>query len=289
VGGTIALRFGPSAALYNGQPDVDAGLANVKQAFVAYKPIEALTLVFGKFDTVFGAEVADTQANVTYTRSTLNFFGQPFFHTGLRADLAANEQWTIRAMVVNGWNATIDNNSGKSVGAQLAFKPSDTALFAIGWMGGPEQADSVKGEDGTVTRVDGANRRMRHFFDVLFDVTAGPTRLLFNANYATEDVPGARKRWYGADVTVRQELGDALFLGARGSYYRDQDGYTTGTNVDTRVTSGTLTVGITPSKNLSIKLEPRVDHANEPFFQRGVDGAAKLRFTTILGVVATTN
>src|SRR5205085_115001 len=63
VGGTVSLRFGPSAAIYTGSPDNDFGLTNLKQAFIAYKPAGPkgmLKLVLGKFDTIYGAEVADS-------------------------------------------------------------------------------------------------------------------------------------------------------------------------------------------------------------------------------------
>lgn len=179
------------------------------------------------------------------------------------------------------------------VGAQLVFKPSETSSVALGWIGGPEQPDSVKDDTGAVSRVSGANSRMRHLFDLVVDVASGGTRAILNADYGTEVVRengfDVHEHWYGADLTIRRDLGEVVYLGLRGSYYRDPNGYTTGNGVDTQVKSGTLTIGVAPSKNLLLKLEPRVDVANEPFFRRGVDGESKVRFTTILGVVATTD
>lgn len=322
VGGTVSLRYGPSVAIYTGQPDLSLGLGNVKQAFATFRPGGAdgkLTLALGKFDTIYGAEVADSQLNVTYTRSMLNYFGQPFFHTGLRADWELSDVFQLRFLAVNGWNNAWDNNLGKTVGVQANWKPipsSDALLVAVGWLGGPEQADSVTvacdadtayaagacapapGAEAseTVLAYGSNNRRFRHIVDAIVDWT--PTarfRVLLNGDFATEEVQAfgasssARKTWYGVDATLRETLGSAVFLGVRGSWFRDRNGYLTGTDVDTRVTSGTLTLGITPVPGLVAKLEPRVDVANEPFFQRRAADASKVQFTTTLGVVVTTD
>lgn len=321
VGGGVSLRFGPSASVYTGSPDNELGLSNVKQAFVAYKPGGAdgkVQIVFGKFDTVYGAEVADSQLNVTYTRSMLNFYAQPFFHTGFRVDWQATDVFQLKLLAVNGWNNAVDTNVGKTFGAQAIYKPNDALLAAIGWIGGPEQPDHLKVScaDGTAfdrrslgcvdaagatasdTVVDrgGANRRWRHLLDAVVDWSPiDRVRLLFNADWATEEIlpltatSTEHKVWWGGDLTVRGKVNDRAFVGLRGGYLRDRDGYLVGTGVDTRVTSGTLTLGWTPTPNLVVKLEPRVDVANEPFFAKGTDGTSKVQVTTTLGVVATTN
>jgi len=321
VGGGVSLRFGPSAAVYTGSPDTEFGLVNVKQAFAAYKPGGAdgkVQIVFGKFDTVYGAEVADSQLNITYTRSMLNYFAQPFFHTGFRVDWQATDVFQLKVMAVNGWNNAVDNNAGKSLGAQAIYKPNDRLLAAIGWIGGPEQPDHLKVScaDGTAfdrgslgcvdaagatasdTVVDrgGANKRWRHLVDAVVDYSPiDRFRILFNADWATEEIlpltatTSERKVWWGADLTLRGKVNDKAFVGVRGSYLRDRDGFLTGTGVDTRVTSGTLTLGWTPTPNFVVKLEPRVDVGNEKFFAKGTDGTSKVQLTTTLGIVVTTN
>ena len=321
VGATVSLRFGPSAAIYTGSPDNELGLTQVKQAFVAYKPGGAagiVKLIVGKFDTIYGAEVADSQLNVTYTRSMLNFYAQPFFHTGVRADVQLSERLEARAMVVNGWNNAVDNNAGKSFGLQLNAHPTEQLLLSLGWIGGPEQADRVRiscAEGTALDRTTGAcnpspgasasdvtlsrgaaNKRFRHLIDAVVDWTPNDRfRALFNFDWATEEVfapfttAAETKVWWGADLTLRAKVHAVAFVGLRGSYVRDRNGYLVGTGRDTRVTSGTLTLGYTPTPNLVFKLEPRVDRANEEDFLVGTDGAARTQATITLGVVATTN
>ncbi len=298
VGATVSLRFGPSAAIYTGSPDNELGLTFVKQAFVTYKPGGAagkLKLVAGKFDTIYGAEVADSQLNVTYTRSALNFYAQPFFHTGLRADYQVSEQLELRAMVVNGWNNAVDNNAGKTFGLQVNAHPIEQLLVSVGWLGGPEQADRYVENDVVYSR-GVVNRRFRNLVDAVVDWTPNDRfRALFNFDWATDDVRDVgvtspvRKVWWGADLTLRAKLHALAFVGVRGSYVRDRDGFLVGTGRDTRIASGTLTLGYTPTPNFMVKLEPRVDRCNEDAFLVGHDDTSRWQSTVILGVVATTN
>ena len=77
-----------------------------------------LQLDFGKFDTIYGAEVADGQNNFNSRAAALYWLAQPLFHTGLRASYAITDQLGLKALVVNGWNNTVDNNAGKTYGLQ---------------------------------------------------------------------------------------------------------------------------------------------------------------------------
>jgi hypothetical protein len=161
VGGTLSLRLGPSANRIGrgcltaaddppGVCDDEVGLSNVKQAFAAWRPGGSgspVELAFGKFDTIYGAEVAEAQDNLNYTRGVVYWFAQPLFHTGLRVAASLTDELTLRGLVVNGYNNTIDNNLGKSVGLQLALDIPRAdyggSLFSVtlGYLGGPERAD----------------------------------------------------------------------------------------------------------------------------------------------------
>ncbi len=126
VGGTVSLRFGPTAnriasSCLGGTCDSAVALTYVKQAFASWRPFSALTLDFGKFDTIYGAEVAESQDNMNYTRGVVYWFAQPLFHTGLRVNAQLSETLSLRGLLVNGINNTLDNNAGKSIGLQLGL------------------------------------------------------------------------------------------------------------------------------------------------------------------------
>jgi Putative beta-barrel porin-2, OmpL-like. bbp2 len=149
--GTVNLRFGPSASRLAGE-DAKAGLENVKQAFATWRPGGEggnLSFDLGKFDTNFGAEVADSQLNFNYTRGLLYWLAQPAFHTGLRVNANFTPNFWLTGFVANGWNNSVDNNMGKSFGLQLSGSVPGKDAEApplldahLGYMLGPEQVDN---------------------------------------------------------------------------------------------------------------------------------------------------
>jgi hypothetical protein len=262
VGGTIGLRLGPTARTYAGE-DADHGLENVKQAFVSWKPGGAespVTLDFGKFDQPYGAEVAESQDNMNYTRGVLYWLAQPLFFTGLRGSVELMPELTLRAVVVNGWNRSVDNNIGKTYGLQAVVVPSEDLMIAAGWVGGPEQDDFAvvecvsgqayspatggcapsPGAPGGRENVDrgGANdfEAWRHLLDLVVVVNPLETlSIVLNGNYGWEGVrlddndqptdDPATKRWYGAMLGARLQLDEVWALAGRGEYYSNADSH----------------------------------------------------------------
>jgi hypothetical protein len=286
IGGTVSLRFGPSAQRYNssciGKCDADYGLQNLKQAFASFRPggkNSPFSLDFGKFDTIYGAEVAESQDNINYTRGVLYWLGQPLFHTGLRANWEATQNLRARALVVNGWNNTIDNNTGKTFGAQLtAHAPRgdahDWISGSLGYLGGPERDDTVDiqcpagtvfdpnsangctagttgSTSGTLDRPGNNSSGWRHFVDLL--ITSDPTdslHLVLNADYAVEKqrdsvsaTTFSAHSWLGAMLGARYLVCDKFAVAGRGEIYRDEDGVTTGSVNGIPITGATIYTG----------------------------------------------
>jgi len=271
VGGTLSLRFGPSAKRYNSscfsaKCDADYGLENVKQAFASWRPGgegSPVTLDFGKFDTIYGAEVAESQDNINYTRGVLYWLGQPLFHTGLRVNAELGHFFNARALIANGWNNSVDNNAGKSFGVQVtAHAPRgdghDVVAASLGYLGGPERDDylvtqcpagsqfdlnsatlcspGTGAQSGTVGRSSSNSKGWRHLIDLV--ITADPIdalHLVANADLGLEQVRDAAdassfgsEKWWGAMIGARYLLSHAFAIGARGEYYHDTKGFTLG-------------------------------------------------------------
>jgi len=253
VGGTVSLRWGPAADTYSANEP--RSLVPVKQAFASWRPGGAdsgLTLDFGKFNTVYGAEVGDSQANVNYTRGVVYWLAQPTFHTGLRASWQAADSLTLRALAVNGWNNSVDTNVGKSFGLQLGWAMSDRFEVSLGWLGGPEQADSFNVECAAGTaydpsaegcasapntpaesyRVDrgGANDldAWRHLLDAV--VSWNPSDALgfvVNVDYGWEGIRQTtlnsetdKLTWFGAMAAGRYAFDATWAIALRGEYFK---------------------------------------------------------------------
>jgi len=341
VGGTVSLRFGPSAKRYNssclstsGKCDANYGLENVKQAFASFRPGGAsgpVTIDFGKFDTIYGAEVAESQDNMNYTRGVLYWLGQPAFHTGLRATAELTPNVGLRALIVNGWNNTIDNNSGKTFGLQaIVHAPRDEShdwvSAALGYLGGPERDDTLavtcaagsvfdasspKGcspgtnrpTSGTVDHPSSNTKGWRHFVDLL--VTSDPSdalHVVFNADLGSESLRDSdfsanftAHTWLGAMLGARYLVLPVFAVAARGEFYKDKDGVTTGSVNGLAITgatisTATLTLDLLPTKNLLVRLDNRLDHSTKQIFPSGVhDDLTGSVFTSTLGVVVTTH
>ena len=282
VGATVSLRFGPTARAIGlgcfsdptndptrAQCDSGQGLENVKQAFASWKPGGAdsmLQLDLGKFDTPFGAEVAESHLNMNYTRSML-FVSQPVFHTGIRASFAVADAFDFKLLAVNGWNNSIDNNAGKSFGAQANFhvKNADDADMlgvSLGYMIGPEHDDTAlvqckAGErfsatapsgcaastaaanvptSGVLDRASSDTKGLRHLIDLV--VTANPIkqlRLVLNADYGLDHFRDAKNlnkfdsaSYYGVLLGARVAIVDQFGVAARGEFFHDTNGFVSG-------------------------------------------------------------
>lgn len=314
VGGVVQLRFSPYAASTFAGFDGNKELRYVKQAFGRWRPggkDGALTLDFGKFDTIYGAEVFNSWENPTYTRGLLFWLAQPLFHVGARATWQLSPTLDAKLMIVNGWSQNTDLNLGKSAGLQVNYtKGSDLAL-SLGWFGGPEQEDSYlhTATNGTETRyrLGSNNRRFRHLFDVIGRIA--PSKSLtfgFNADYGTERVvtdPIAvttkRMTWYGAMAYARVALSETYAVTVRGEYYADPQGYTfagfraapsaDGSYPKYTFETATLCFEALATQNLVLRLDNRVDVANQRVFASKIRDLEKTQFTTTLGVVFKTN
>ena len=315
VGGQLSLRFGPTSETIAGSClagttsdgsrtapcDSQLGLAPIKQAYATWRPFEDLELDFGKFDTIYGAEVAESQDNFNYTRGALYWLAQPLFHTGLRASLAFGPEVAATVLAVNGWNNTADNNAGKTFGAQLVYipkiaQPNARVRGSVGYLVGPERDDiaSVVCPAGTAfdPRVgcapapgspetefladQGENntRGLRHLIDLTFEYDpVKDVELVFNADLGLERVRAAGQSdfdlvsWWGVMAAGRYRISRVFAAAIRGEYFRDEDGNQTGTSADPRtadfeaLVTGTLTLEAAPSDHLVIRLDNRYDRA----------------------------
>lgn len=283
VGGAISVRLGPGAIRWDGR-DAAAGfgLEYLAQAFISWKPHSRVQLDFGKFGTLYGAEVADSQLNFNYTRGALNWLGQPYFHTGLRAAFTLSEHLTLSVLAVNGWNNSIDNNTMKSFGAQLSLTLGSFGI-KLGYLMGPE-GDEL---DAAGAEVDGANTRLRHFADLIVSAEFGRLKFLLNGDLGLEDMGPENALWYGVSAGLNYDLSQLFALAYRFEFVGDPDGWATGVT-DLKIITNTVTFGIALGKHLLIRAEGRVDYANQELFQKGIATQKKLQATATLGVVVRT-
>ena len=274
VGATLSLRFGPSVPQFFVTDQSPFGIQNVLQAFATWHATEQLTLDFGQFGTIYGAEVAESWVNLNYTRGALYFAMQPFWHTGLRATYKVADELTVRAMVVNGANSIVEDGKGRpSLGLQASY--ADGPLTAtLGYLGSTDP---------------NTDAYFDHFFDLIASYQAGNASVVLNADLSMDkDADGNSGKFYGASLAAGYRFVDEFGLALRGEYLADPDGLIWGQK-DMNLITGTLTADYRPVPNLVLRLDNRIEKADQEIFTDRDSDATDIWFQSVLGVVVTSS
>jgi len=283
LGYRLDLVYGPLADSFNSLYEFpvagrtqDSIQKNILNAYVSYTaPVgKGLTFDVGKFTTFIGAEVFDTFDNWNYQQGIMFSYAQPFYHTGLRMNYAATDKVGVGFYLVNGWNNSFDQNTGKSVGFSLTLTPSSKFQIIQNYLGGPENSIS--------------NTGWRHLYDGVINATINPNvALRFNYDIGTNEPlissdPNAK--WRGIASSIRFSRADGkIALAPRFEYLYDSTGFATGTRQDLKTFTLTNEYRIKP--NFSTKLEYRYDFSNQEVFKRGTDEFSNHQNVFMLGLV----
>jgi hypothetical protein len=252
-GFTFGLRFGSGAAQLS-------ALDPIKQAFVSWMPHRKLTLDFGWFDTIYGAEVADEWRNPTFTRGALYFLQQPFNHLGLRIAATFTNWLNLRLLVVNEevgvgtiGGSAIDKNTTPAFGMRLDFSPNDAVTLELGYLTG---ASGLNG-----------NRAWGQFYDLILIARIRRFVLVLNANTTIDPPAGSNRRSHGGALSGDVQVHDHWRIGARVEYLYGTVSLTEAKDPD--LATFTAAVRYIPVKYLVISLEPRFEISpQELFFTR---------------------
>ncbi len=100
--------------------------------------------------------------------------------------------------------------------------------------------------------------------------------------------------WYGGMVAGRYAFNDTWAIALRGELFRDPQGFMTGAvdasgnPMEVTLRTGTLTIEAKPCQYLIIRLENRIDSADQNIFKKNLNDTNNIQATTLLGVVVTT-
>ena len=248
--------FGPRGtdAVFN-----STGSSNiVNQLYAYYNLSDSFTLTLGNFNTFLGYEVISPVANFNYTTSYMFSYG-PFSHTGIKADIAVNDDVSIMLGVLNATDMTEFQPLGEDymIGAQLGLYGQ-----YINYLGG--------GSAG-VSQID---------FTGGFNITDSFYLGLNATSYSDDnDV-----EFSGIALYPQYSFSDSFALGARYEAF-SEDGLeaidAAGGEADN--TSFTITGSYT-SGNMIIKPEIRLDTASGQFYTNA-DGATDSLSTFIVAAI----
>lgn len=252
VGFVADLAFGPRAEVANGFNGTT--LAAIKQLFITYSPADWLTLTAGNYGTFVGYELIDAPDNINYTTSYL-FSNGPFYHTGLKADVAFSDKFGAMVGIFNDTDSKFDFTGGKHLGFQLSYA-GDAVEVYLNYLTGQEVE-----EDGPQPKVTGNQFDLVATYQVTeaFGLGINASRKILDAE------EGQSQSWTGAALYANYAFSDLFTLGLRGEYMDDSDGLILGVadgSVFDLTVSGNFHIG-----DLTIIPEFRVDMASEEVFE----------------------
>jgi Putative beta-barrel porin-2, OmpL-like. bbp2 len=252
----------------------------VEQAYLtAVVPVgSGLTVDIGKFSTMMGYEVIESNGNWTESRSLLFAWAIPYYHMGMRLTYPLASNFSVALHIVNSWNTVIDNNTSKSIGLGLNYSPTSTTTITLNGMSGIEQPTGISSGYKSVGELIVTEQIGENF------------ALALDADYGQESVNGILNSWKGVAAYAKYNLDPKSDLALRGEIYSDPDGYTTGSTFSKPTFEEvTLTYEYRPWDNIVLRLEGRDDFANgSAFISSGrVLPTESSQPTLLIGVITT--
>ena len=284
----VALGYGDAMTAIDATERVSSGFGNnspgfdqyLKEGYFSYlAPVgKGLQIDVGKFVTPMGAEVIESKDNWNYSRSILFSYAIPYFHFGARAKYTFNDKFSVTGFLVNGWNNVVDNNSGKTYGAALAWTPNKAWSANINYLAGSETPNANLAGFGSFAGSGyNVNKFWRQTWDSTLMYTMGKWSVMGNFDYGRGDrtvtdfttTPFTLSPvvyWTGLAGYVKYTPNDKNYLAARYEYYDDHDGFTTGAIAHTHFNEFTATYQRTLESYLLTRFEYRHDQASSPYF-----------------------
>ncbi|WP_111594564.1 porin [Chitinophaga dinghuensis] len=268
------LGFGKRAGefSYNDVPGSTNGLAMaIKQLFVSYQLTDKIKLTMGSYATHVGYELVDAYLNRNYSMSYMFSYG-PFFHTGVKADVALSSSLSAMVGVFNPTDLkSVSLNGHKYIGAQLGFAPESVPLkLYLNYLEGKDTS-SIQNHQIDVV----ATYQFTKKFGVGYN---GTYSTYLNAKLKGET--DANAKWWGSALYVNADFTDKFGLTLRGEYFSDKDGVKVFTRPGGNVVAGTLSFNY-KSGNLTIIPEFRLDKSSVDLFSKQ-DGSATTTTANVL-------
>ncbi len=257
AGFRIKLNFGEDAKLTGGSGGDDV---DYQEAYVQYiAPIgNGLDVRIGRMNTLIGYEVIESPLNPNFSRSWLFGLGEPFTTTGLRASYEFNDMVALSVGVINSWfGSTADTNRSKSIEALFGLTPMDWLSVSLFGFWGPEGAVGAKNSD----LLQGGG--------IITAQVMEQTSLVLEGYYAEQENGLGTKdaQWHGIAGYVIHDFDDQWGVRFRMEWFKDADGFLTGT--DQKLWEGTATLQYKPTPSLITRVEFRYDKSNKNTFQYG--------------------
>lgn len=272
---TVDLGFGRRAEEFSytdGDPDAGKNgffsLASVKQAYLSYQVTDKFKLTAGKWATHVGYELVDAYLNRNYSMSYMFSYG-PFFHTGLKADIALGGKSALMVGIANPTDFSSTMSSSKFIIGQFATGTSnDKVKIYLNYQGGKYTLGS----------------NLQHVDLVVTAALADKFSIGVNGTSQWRKPKGGESNnWWGAALYLNADPTSNFGLTLRGEYVDDEKDVLGGyiaSKIFAATLSGNIKIG-----NLSIIPEIRLDNSNKEIFEKNEGAGTKSAATALLAAV----
>ena len=250
--GVVAdIGFGKRADEFS-YNDKGSGIA-IKQLFFTYAASSRVKFTLGSWTTHIGYELVDAYLNRNYSMSYLFSYG-PFFHTGLKGELACSEKTVLMAGIVNPADLKNAGNLPKTIIAQLATGSKDDKLKIYFNYQGGKNTDSSRLYQGDVV--------VNYVFCPKFN-------LGYNGTIQSRQSSAAgkwqdAKSWWGSALCLNTDPKDWMGFTLRGEYFSDKENVL---GFNTAVFETTLS-GNFKIDNLTLIPEFRFENAGKKIYSK---------------------
>lgn len=257
VGGKLELLFGTDSR-FTQATGLDNKLISendlrfydlaIPQAYCeVFAPVgKGLSAKIGHFYTIIGQEVVTAPNNFFYSHSYAMQYGEPFTHTGVLFNYVLNNNFTLNAGSVTGWDNFDRQLSNWNFLGNLSWA-NDDATTSVAWSVISGDVEAAKSDNRTLSSL-----LLSHSFsDNLYYTLQQDFGVQQRASLSH-----ANATWYGINQYLRYNLNDSVSLGLRGEWFRDNNGVRLKTN-----TAGNyfaLTAGANWQAMDWLKLRPEV-------------------------------
>jgi hypothetical protein len=280
----IDLQFGQATAATQGNPanELRPGVyRNVYQAYGTYVfPVgNGLTVDFGKWASSLGIEGNYNKDQLNYSRSFW-FDYLPFYHSGVRAKYAVNDELAVNLWITNGTEQTEAFNNYKDQMLGVVLTPTPAITWTINYYRGQEHPDVVYIQNPTSAQQSLPNQQGTAILPISNPpngkLQIGDTYVSWQATKAlilAAETDYVLERLYSYSTPQRVE-GGALYAGyqissqfafaARAEYLADIGGLFSGTTQYLK--EGTVTFDYRPMDGFLLRCEFRRDQSNQHYF-----------------------
>jgi hypothetical protein len=265
VRGRVALQVGTSVqSNYAGEPGIGVisggNLSrHIQEAVAGVKLAEGWWVDGGIYFSHLGFESFISRDNWTYTRSLASDYS-PYYQTGVMVSGQFSPEWSGKLHVMNGWQIISENNSNKSVGLQLAYKPSSN--FSITY-------NNFIGNEGS----DNAPSQTRFFNDFIASFTLSSALQVAGIfDFGTQKkTDGGNAEWYVATLLGRWSLNEKVAAIGRVEYFNDKEQVivATGTTNGFQTAGASFGIDYSPAPNIVWRTEVRGFASEDAIFPKG--------------------